>query len=185
MQCTALKPSSCGVLCCLRYRLHSASNWSRVFTASAEFNSIPDLLVFLFLILLRTVTKEKRPLEPTAHRASLTLQFPDVFCKGVPWGSVSTYLCKGVPRGNASTYLHVRVGEATGRQVVCVHSDRLLLSSHVLIFVKCQWIHGTLIIQTPGTEDRGTKGWHGRTGGMHPFSFVLTLQTFFFQQHLH
>lgn len=82
-------------------------------------------------------------------------------------------------RGNVSTYLHVRVGEATSRQVVRVHSNRLLLSSHVLIFVKCQWIHGTLIIQTPGTEDRGTKGWQGRTSDMHPFSFILTLQMLF------
>lgn len=46
----------------------------------------------------------------------------------------------------ALAYLHVRVGEAAGRQVVGVHSHRLLFGSHAFIFVKGQWIHRTLII---------------------------------------
>ena len=49
-------------------------------------------------------------------------------------------------------YLHVRVGKAAGRQVVGVHSNRLLFGSHVFIFVKRQWIHRTLIIQTTSME---------------------------------
>lgn len=55
------------MLSALQAALWPPSNRSTVLTASAEFNSTPVLLVFLFLILLRTVTKEKRPLEPAAQ----------------------------------------------------------------------------------------------------------------------
>lgn len=63
--------------------------------------------------------------------------------------------CPASPRLTAP-YLHVGVGKAAGRQVVGVHGNRLLLGGHVLIFVKRQWVHRTLIIQTAamGREKR-------------------------------
>lgn len=50
-------------------------------------------------------------------------------------------------------YLHVRVGEATGRQVVCVHGHRLLLGGQVLVLVQGQRVHRAFVVQTPLTEE--------------------------------
>lgn len=84
--------------------------------------------------------------------------------------------CPASPRLTAP-YLHVGVGKAAGRQVVGVHGNRLLLGGHVLIFVKRQWVHRTLIIQTAamGREKRQgvipAEQWDKRT-----LSFMQTSQ---------
>lgn len=69
------------------------------------------------------------------------------------------------------SHLHVRVGEATGRQIVCVHGHRLLLGSQVLILVQGQRIHRALVVQAPVAEKRPssiqkrkTNEWHITSG---------------------
>lgn len=52
------------------------------------------------------------------------------------------------------SHLHVRVGEATSRQVVCVHGHWLLLGSQVLILVQRQRIHWAFVVQAPLTEKK-------------------------------
>lgn len=51
------------------------------------------------------------------------------------------------------SHLHIRVGEATGGQVVCVHGHWLLLGSQVLILVQRQRIHWAFVVQAPVTEN--------------------------------
>lgn len=51
-------------------------------------------------------------------------------------------------------YLHIRVSEATSRQVVCVHGHWLLLGSQVLILVQRQRIHWAFVVQAPLTENK-------------------------------
>lgn len=55
--------------------------------------------------------------------------------------------------GRGCIYLHVRVSEAAGWQVVCVHCNRFLLCSHIFIFVKCQRVHRTLVVQATGESN--------------------------------
>ena len=52
------------------------------------------------------------------------------------------------------SHLHIRVGEAAGRQVVCVHGHRLLLCSQVFILVQGQRIHRALVIQAARKENK-------------------------------
>lgn len=65
--------------------------------------------------------------------------------------------------GRECIYLHVWVSEAAGRQVVCVHCNRFLLCSHIFIFVKCQRVHRTLVVQAT-KESNNSNNRERRTG---------------------